>query len=111
MTAATPEQDRARIWEAVAHVGDRITDLESTVGERKEVMVATIKEAVQEAMPVALLTDDEYRWVKLAIEREAQSVAFRRAVIQKTLMGLVWAGVVGVGLMFKEYLAAHGLKL
>jgi hypothetical protein len=110
MPAPTPEEDRAEIWRAVAHVGSRITDLETTVGERKDVMVETIKAAVQEAMPTALLSDDEHRWVKLAIAREVQSIAFRRAVIEKTTLGLVWAGVVFIGLLIKEYAANHGWK-
>lgn len=68
-----------------------------------------IREAVLESMPQATLTEDEHAWVKLAIQREAQMIAFRRAVIEKTLTGLIWAGIVGLGIILREYLISHGL--
>jgi hypothetical protein len=45
----------------------------------------------------------------MAIAREAQMIAFRRAVIEKTLIGLVWAGIIGLGIVFREYAIAHGM--
>lgn len=68
-----------------------------------------IREAVQESMPQNTLSADEHVWVKLAIQREAQMIAFRRAVIEKTLIGLVWAGIIGLGIVVREYLIAHGM--
>lgn len=70
----------------------------------------TIMQAVKEAMPTALLNAEEYRWVQLAIKREAQIIAFRQRVIDKTLTGLVWSLIIGLGVMVKEYLAAHGWR-
>lgn len=69
-----------------------------------------IHEAVGEAVATHSLTPDERRWVRLAIERESQSIAFRRAVIQHTTVGLVWATIVWVGVVFYEYLKNHGWK-
>lgn len=56
------------------------------------------------------LTEEEHRWVKLAIKREAQSYELRRAIITKTLTGLVWSLVVGLGYVISEYLINHGWK-
>lgn len=70
---------------------------------------ALIRNAVQESMPRTTLSDDEHAWVKLAIQREAQMIAFRRAVIEKTLAGLLWAGIVALGLILREYAIAHGM--
>ena len=68
-----------------------------------------IQTAVREAMPRPMMTEQEHAWVKLAIERQAQSIAFRRQVIEKSLTGLIWAGIVGLGLIVREYAIAHGM--
>lgn len=104
-----PDDERAAFWQAVHTVDDRVTALEATVNTRNEVLRDSILSAVREAMPTALLSDDEHRWVKLAIQREAESAAFRRAVIEKSFIGLVWAGIVGLGLIIREYAIAHGM--
>lgn len=104
-----PEDERAAFWQAVHTVDDRVTSLEATVGARDELMREAIQEAVRSAMPSAMLSDDEHRWVRLAIQREAQMIAFRRAVIEKTFIGLVWAGIVGMAFVVREYAIAHGM--
>jgi hypothetical protein len=71
---------------------------------------AMIKDAVSEAVSAHSLTPEEQRWVRLAIQRESQSIAFRRAVIQHSTVGLVWAAIVWVGVVFYEYLKNHGWK-
>lgn len=45
------------------------------------------------------LTAEQHQWVLLAIQREAQSIRLRQAIIEKTLAGLVWAAVVGLGVL------------
>lgn len=73
--------------------------------------------AVREAMPAhACLSDAElavFRKVMpavgLLIERETQRAAFWRAVIDKTLVGLIWAGVIALGVVVREYAIAHGM--
>jgi hypothetical protein len=59
----------------------------------------------------AVLSDDEHQWVKLAIQREAQSIKLRQSVIDKTLTALLWSCVIGLGIVFREYLNNHGFKL
>jgi len=104
-----PEKERDAVWKALSVNSDRITELEAIVSTRSEMTRETILSAVREAMPSAMLSDDEHRWVQLAIQREAQMIAFRRAVIEKTFTGLVWAGLVAAGLVIREYAIAHGM--
>jgi hypothetical protein len=69
-----------------------------------------IRDAVRDAMPAhERLTDDELSAVRLLIRRETQRVEFRRAVIEKTTLGLLWAGIVAAGLLVREYMVAHGM--
>ncbi len=56
------------------------------------------------------LTEEEQQWVRLAIKKEAQSIKLREAIIEKTLVGLVWMGILGVVYILKEFLFAHGIK-
>lgn len=59
----------------------------------------------------ATLTDEERRWVRLAIKREAQSFALRQAIIEKTLAGLVWFLCIGAGYIVLDFLRNHGMKI
>lgn len=78
--------------------------------------IQTLVECVQElademrVRTVPQLSQEEHEWVKLAIQRESQSIKLRQAIIEKTLVGLVWMMVVGIGVVFLEFLRAHGWK-
>ena len=78
-----------------------------TPAERAE-FIADVAAAIQ-ATPVSL-SDDEQRWVRMAIQKEAQSIELRKAVIEKTLGGLVWAALVGFGYVVVDFLKNHGIK-
>ncbi len=56
------------------------------------------------------LSDEELQWVRLAIAAEARKIRFRDAVIEKTITGLVWLAILGVGSVFYEWAVAHGYK-
>lgn len=56
------------------------------------------------------LTAEEVSYVRLAIQREAQSIKLRQAVIEKTFVGLVWMGLIFLGTVLLEYLKSHGWK-
>ena len=56
------------------------------------------------------LSDEEQRWVRLAIQAEVQKIEFRRKVIEKTLLGLIWSGVVGLGYIVLGWATQHGYK-
>ncbi len=69
-----------------------------------------IRDAVRDAMPAhECLADYELSAVRLLIHRETQRAKFRTAVIEKTLLGLVWAGVLAIGVIAREYMVAHGM--
>lgn len=74
-------------------------------------LVAAIVEAIRAAQPVQhCLSDEEQEWVRVSIAAQARRIKFRDAVIEKSLAGLVWSAVVGVGYVFLEYLRSRGLK-
>lgn len=56
------------------------------------------------------LSEDEHTWVKLAIQKEAQAIELRKAVIEKTLAGLVWSAIVGFGYLLIDFAKNHGFK-
>lgn len=78
-----------------------------TPEERAE-FIADVAAAIQ-AVPAAL-TDDEQRWVRMAIQKEAQSIELRKAIIEKTLAGLAWSAIVGVGYLIVDFAKNHGFK-
>lgn len=100
------DDERRAVYMQLESFGERLTRLE----EGREEMRDTVREAISDSMPTPLLTDEEAQWVKLAIQREAQSIALRRAVIEKTLAGLVWAVLAAGGLIIADYFKAHGWK-
>ena len=78
-----------------------------TPEERSE-FVKDVAAAIKLSEPVLSL--EEQQWVRLAIQKEAQSIKLRQAVIEKTLAGLVWAGLIALAVIFKEYATSHGWK-
>jgi hypothetical protein len=74
--------------------------------ERAE-LVADIAEAIKAS---SNLSDDEVRWVKLAIHRQEQSIKLRQAIIEKTLGGLVWAALAGLAYIVFDFAKNHGFK-
>lgn len=76
--------------------------------QEREQLIADIAAAVRATAPV--LSDDELRWVRLAIQREAQSIVLRRAIIEKTLAGLVWSAIIGLGVVLMDFVKARGWR-
>jgi len=81
-----------------------------TPEERKE-FIADIASAIQTKSTSSNLSEDEERWVKMAIQKEAQSIELRKAIIEKTLGGLVWAFIVGGGYILLDFLRSHGARI
>lgn len=81
--------------------------------EDRALFVADIAEAIRATVP-SPLSSDETQWVRMAIKREAQSIAFRQAVIEKTTGALIVAAVIAIGglvwTVLREYGTAHGWK-
>lgn len=92
------DQERQSIERMIGHLSDRVTELQGAI----------------ESRPIPL-SEEEKRWVRIAIQREAQSIEFRKAVISKTLSALLWSAVVAaVGFAWSavsSWLKAHGLML
>lgn len=76
--------------------------------EDRDQFIADVAAAIRTNAPV--LSDDELQWVRMAIKREAQSIALRQAIIEKSLASLIWSGIVAVGYMFIQWAGAHGYK-
>ena len=80
-----------------------------TPDERAE-FAAEIAAAIRIRSTDTGLSEEEQRWVKLAIQAEAQRIEFRKKVIEKTLLSLIWAGVVGMGYIVLGWATNHGYK-
>ena len=71
-------------------------------------LIQLVKDAVSEAVEAHPLSPDEVHWVRMAIQAEAERAQLRKAIIEKSLTGLVWMAICGVGLLmwsgFKDYI-------
>jgi len=74
--------------------------------ERAE-LIADIAAAIKAS---SNLSEDEVRWVKLAIHKQEQSIKLRQAIIEKTLGGLVWAALAGLAYLLIDFAKNHGFK-
>lgn len=92
----TPE-DVARM---VEYIGSRQTALEERIGP-------LIEHSVRASMAGASLTADEREWVKGALRAQAERATLRRAVIEKTLGGLIWSMLMGLGYAIWQAVKAH----
>ena len=77
-----------------------------TADERLEL----IKDLTEALRSSSHLSEEEQQWVRLAIKKEAQSIKLREAIIEKSLVGLVWMGILGILYILKEFLFAHGIN-
>ena len=59
----------------------------------KQELLELLKEVIAEVIEQHPLTDDEVQWVRSAIQEQARKAAFRQAVIDKTLLGLLSSGI------------------
>lgn len=73
----------------------------------KEELKSLLREVVTEAVEAHPLSDDEIQWVRMAIKAEADRASLRKAIIEKTLVGLFWLGLVSVGGWAVDYVASH----
>ena len=59
----------------------------------------------------ACLDREEQQWVRNAIKAQNDMEKLRKAIIEKTLAGLIWAAILGVGYLFVDFFRNHGLKI
>lgn len=69
----------------------------SLEGMTKEELLDLVREAVSSSVVVHPLSPEEIQWVRLAIQAEAERAALRKAIIEKTLVGLLLAGAAWIG--------------
>ncbi len=70
-------------------------------------LVQLVKNAVNEAVEAHPLSPDEVHWVRMAIQAEAERSEYRKAIIQKSLGGLVWIAIVAAGGWFADFFVSH----
>jgi hypothetical protein len=73
----------------------------------KDEILDAIKNAVKEAVEANPLSSDEIQWVRMAIENEARRAEYRKAIIEKTLGGLAWSALGGIGLYILDLVKSH----
>jgi hypothetical protein len=73
----------------------------------KEDLVSLFKEAMSEYAEAHPLSSEEVQWVRMAIKAEADRAALRKAIIEKSLAGLVWAALLTGGGWAIDYIASH----
>ena len=73
----------------------------------KDELVALLKEVINESVESHPLSNEEVEWVRLAIQEQVRRAKFRQAVIDKTLIGLMSAGLLWVGSKMVEVVMAH----
>jgi hypothetical protein len=76
--------------------------------QEREILEEIVARALDAKAPV--LSDEEQMWVRMAIKKEAQSIALRQAVIEKTITALIWSGILGFGVVLLEFFRNHGFK-
>ena len=73
----------------------------------KDELLTLVRTAISEAVEVHPLSPDEVQWVRLAIKAEVDRAALRKAIIEKTLTGLVWTLLCAIGVYFIDWFSAH----
>lgn len=81
----------------IEFIGNRQTALEERIPP-------LIEHAVKAYLAGAALTEDERRWIKAAIQAQGERAELRKAVIEKTLSGLIWSAIVTMGYALWVYL-------
>ena len=57
------------------------------------------------------LNPEEQQWVRNAIKAQNDMERLRKAIIEKTLAGLIWAAILGLGYLIVDFFRNHGLKI
>lgn len=73
----------------------------------KDDLKVLLKEVISETVEHNALSDDEVKWVRMAIQAEAKKAAFRQAVIDKTFIGLLSSGVIGLVYFALDAVKSH----
>lgn len=75
--------------------------------ETRHELVALLKTAISEAVETHPLSQEEIDWVRMAIKAEAERAALRKAIIEKSLAGLVWMALATGGGYMVDFFIRH----
>lgn len=76
----------------------------------RSALIADIASAIRPQAIRPQISEEQLQWVNLAIQKEAQSIKLRQAIIEKTLGGLVWSAIAGLGYALVSWATQHGYK-
>lgn len=79
--------------------------------EDRALLVTELTDALRSRKAENILSPEELSWVKNAIKAQNDMEKLRKAIIEKTLAGLIWAAILGLGYLFVDFLRNHGLKI
>ena len=79
--------------------------------EDRALLVSELTSVLRERRAENILSPEELAWVKNAIKAQNDMEKLRKAIIEKTLAGLIWAAILGLGYLFIDFLRNHGLKI
>ena len=74
--------------------------------ERQE-LLHLVTLAVEQAVAANPLSSDEIHWVRMAIQAEAERASLRKAIIEKSLAGLMWVAIVAAGGWLVDFVTSH----
>jgi hypothetical protein len=74
--------------------------------ERQE-LIALVTTAVEAVVINNRLSPDEIHWVRMAIQAEAERASLRKAIIEKSLAGLMWIAIVAAGGWLVDFVTSH----
>jgi len=74
--------------------------------ERQELIVL-VTTAVESVVVNNRLSPDEIHWVRMAIQAEAERASLRKAIIEKSLAGLMWIAIVAAGGWLVDFVTSH----
>ena len=70
-------------------------------------LISLVKHAVSEAVEAHPLSPEEVHWVRMAIKAEAERADLRKAIIEKSLAGLAWMALAGIGTWSIDFFVRH----
>jgi len=75
--------------------------------QTKAELIQLVQIAVKQAVEVHPLSSDEVHWVRMAIQAEAERASLRKAIIEKSLAGLMWIAIVAAGGWLVDFVTSH----
>lgn len=70
-------------------------------------LIQLVRDAVSQAVEAHPLSPEEIHWVRMAIQAEAERAELRKAIIQKSLAGLAWMALSGIGVWAIGFFTDH----